>query len=95
MRRQRASDACAGRFEHALEGVFRGAFEPERARELVRRIEFCYTPMHGSRLTVAECELIAITRQCLSGRRIGMLSELPTQITVCSTDVNVRQRGME
>lgn len=28
-------------------GSFYEAFEPERARQLVRRIEFCYTPKHG------------------------------------------------
>src|SRR5436189_4643359 len=28
-------------------GAFYEAFEPTRARELVRRIEFCYTPKHG------------------------------------------------
>ena len=76
-------------------GAFYAAFEPERARELVRRIEFCYTPKHGSWLNVAECELSAMTRQCLSGRRIGELSELRTEIAVWSTDVNARQRGVE
>ncbi len=76
-------------------GAFYAAFEPERARELVRRIDFCYTPKHGSWLNVAECELSAMTRQCLSGRRIGELSELQTQIAAWSTDVNVRQRGVE
>jgi len=29
-------------------GAFYEAFEPERARNLVRRIEFHYTPKHGS-----------------------------------------------
>ncbi|MDE0625539.1 MAG: IS630 family transposase [Bryobacterales bacterium] len=76
-------------------GAFYTAFEPERARELVRRIEFCYTPKHGSWLNIAECELSAMTRQCLSGRRIGELSELGTQIAAWSTDVNARQRGVE
>ena len=28
-------------------GAFYEVFEPSRARELVRRIEFCYTPKHG------------------------------------------------
>ena len=35
-------------------GTFYKAFEPARARELVRRLEFCYTPKHGSWLHVAE-----------------------------------------
>ena len=75
--------------------AFYAAFERERARELVRRIEFCPTPKRGSRLNVAECELSAMTQQCLSGRRIGALSELRTQIAAWSTDVNARQRGVK
>lgn len=51
-------------------GAFYEAFEPERARRLVRRIEFRYTPKHGSWLNIAENELSAMTRQCLAGRRI-------------------------
>jgi len=37
-------------------GAFYEAFKPERARELVRRIEFCYTPKHGSWLNIASVE---------------------------------------
>ena len=37
--------------------------------------EFVFTPKHGSWLNVAECELSAMTRQGLAGRRIGELSE--------------------
>ncbi len=46
-------------------GAFYTAFEATRARELVRRIEFCYPPQHGSGLNLAENELSAMTRQCL------------------------------
>ena len=49
-------------------GAFYEAFEPQRARSLVRRIEFCYTPKHGSWLNIAENELSAMTRQCCQGR---------------------------
>ena len=38
-------------------GAFYKVFEPTRARQLVRRIEFCYTPKHGSWLNIAENEL--------------------------------------
>lgn len=38
-------------------GAFYEAFEPEQARQYVRRINFCYTPKHGSWLNIAECEL--------------------------------------
>ncbi len=54
-------------------GALYEVFEPARSRELVRRIEFCCTPKPGSWLNIAECELSVMTRQCLSGRRIGDL----------------------
>lgn len=44
------------------------AFEPEEARRLSRRLEFVYTPKHGSWLNQAEIELAALTRQCLEER---------------------------
>ena len=37
-------------------GAFYEAFDPERARQLVRRIEFCHTPKQGSWLNIAENE---------------------------------------
>ena len=48
--------------------AFYEAFEPERARRLVRRVEFCYTPVHGSWLNMAEIEISALVRQCLKRR---------------------------
>ncbi len=48
-------------------GAFYEAFEPERARALVRRIEFCDTPKLGNWLNIAENELSAMTLQCISG----------------------------
>src|SRR5208282_3094055 len=50
-------------------GAFYEVFEPERARQLVRRIEFRHTPRHGSWLNIAENELSSLTRQCVAGRR--------------------------
>jgi hypothetical protein len=76
-------------------GAFYEAFEPERARQLVRRIEFCYTPKHGSWLNVAENELSALTRQCVDGRRFGDIETLRDEIAAWSTDVNNTQRGVD
>ena len=76
-------------------GAFYEAFEPERARQLVRRIEFCYTPKHGSWLNVAENELSAMTRQCVDGRRFGDIETLRDEIAAWSTDINHRQRGVD
>ena len=75
-------------------GAFNEAFEPARAHALVRRIQFRYTPRHGSWLNIAECELSAMTRQSLTGRRIGELAELQAELEAWSTVVNMRQRGV-
>lgn len=76
-------------------GAFYQAFKPEHARDLVRRIEFCYTPKHGSWLNIAENELSAMTRQCLFHRRIADIETLQTEIKAWSTDVNDKQRGVD
>jgi hypothetical protein len=76
-------------------GAFYEAFEPERARQLVRRIEFCYTPKHGSWLNIAENELSSLTRQCVSGRRFGDIETLRAQTSAWSADVNETQRGVD
>jgi hypothetical protein len=76
-------------------GAFYEVFEPAVARAYVKRIEFVYTPKHGSWLNVAECELSAMTRQCLSGRRIGELAELTDEIAAWSAHANEKQRGVD
>src|SRR3984893_6821019 len=65
-------------------GAFYEAFEPEQARAYLQRIDFCYTPKHGSWLNVAEWELSCLTSQCLRGRRIDELTELQTEIAAWS-----------
>lgn len=76
-------------------GAFYEAFEPERARRLVRRIEFRYTPKHGSWLNIAENELSSLTRQCVSGRRFADVKTLQEETEAWSTDVNSTQRGVD
>ena len=76
-------------------GAFYEVFEPIKARAYVKRIQFVYTPKHGSWLNVAECELSALTRQCLSGRRIGELSELSSEIAAWAIHTNEKQRGID
>jgi hypothetical protein len=44
------------------------AFDAEKARGILRRIEFIYTPKHGSWLNVAEIELSVLTRVALKHR---------------------------
>ena len=76
-------------------GAFYEAFSPERAREYVRRIQFVYTPKHGSWLNVAECELSCLTSQCLKDRRIGDLATLQAEIAAWSARVNDKQRAVD
>jgi transposase len=44
------------------------AFEPAEALRLAKRIEWHYTPKHGSWLNMAEVELSVLARQCLDRR---------------------------
>jgi transposase len=43
-------------------------FAPEEARRITRKLEFHYTPKHGSWLNMAEIELAVLSRQCLKRR---------------------------
>jgi DDE superfamily endonuclease len=76
-------------------GAFYEAFDPGRARRLVRRIEFRHTPKHGSWLNIAENELSSLTRQCISGRRFADVRSLTEEAKAWSTDSNRRQRGVD
>jgi hypothetical protein len=44
------------------------AFEPAEARRLLNKLEFHFTPKHGSWLNRAEIELSVLARQCLERR---------------------------
>jgi len=63
------------------------AFPPERAQRLAERLEIHHTPKHGSWLNMAEIELSALGRQCLS-RRIARADTLQRQITAWEKDRN-------
>ncbi len=65
------------------------AFAPEEARRLLSRLEFHYTPKHGSWLNMAEIELSVLSRQCL-GRRIADGPTLVREIDAWQSDRNNR-----
>ena len=44
------------------------AFSPDEARRILNKLEFHFTPKHGSWLNVAEIELSHLSRQCLDRR---------------------------
>jgi len=85
---------CDNLNTHTL-GAFYEAFEPERARSLVRRLEIRHTPKHGSWLNIAECELSAMTKQCVRGRRFGTIEELRLETAAWHSRTNEKQRGVD
>ena len=49
-------------------GSLYARFAADVARRITTRIEWHYTPKHGSWLNIAECELSVLKRQCLKAR---------------------------
>lgn len=67
--------------------AFYEAFDPAEARRLAERVEWHYTPKHGSWLNVAELELSVLARQCLD-RRIPDLATLRREVAAWEADRN-------
>jgi hypothetical protein len=63
------------------------AFPPEQARAMARKLEFHYTPKHGSWLNIAEIELAVLSNMCLS-QRIADGSTLSREVKA-----NVQERN--
>jgi hypothetical protein len=55
-------------------------FEPAEAKRILDKLEFHYTPKHGSWLNMAEIEFSVLSRQCLD-RRIGDEAALIREIS--------------
>ncbi|MDV7390738.1 transposase, partial [Arthrospira platensis SPKY1] len=62
-------------------------FSPERAKTLVDRFEWIYTPKHGSWLNMAEIEINVMIKQCLS-RRIADFETAAAEIAAWETSRN-------
>mgnify|MGYP000409762299 FL=1 len=75
-------------------GAFYEVFPPEEARRLVERIEFHYTPKHGSWLNIAENELSSMTGQCLKDRKMTDIDMLRKETSAWATNSNKKQRGV-
>jgi hypothetical protein len=76
-------------------GAFYEAFAPAEARAILERLEFHYTPKHGSWLNIAENELSSMTRQCVKDRRFGTIEELREQTAAWAHHTNQKQRGVD
>ena len=67
---------------HAGASLYK-AFEPSIARALLEKLEFVYTPKHGSWLNMAECEFSVLARQCFS-RRLPDLETVRQEVNAWS-----------
>jgi hypothetical protein len=70
------------------------AFPPNEARRLMDKLEFHYTPKHGSWLNMAEIELSILSRQCLD-RRLPDQETLKAEIAIWQEQRNTSARSME
>lgn len=66
------------------------AFAPEEARRILRKLEFHFTPKHGSWLNMAEIEISILSRQCLK-QRVGSLEQLADMAEKWTTARNAQQ----
>lgn len=64
------------------------AFEPAEAQRILERLEFHYTPKHGSWLNMAEIELNVLNSQCLD-RRIAAKDLLITEVKAWEVQRNL------
>jgi len=65
-------------------------FPPNEARRITRKLEFHYTPKHGSWLNMAECEFAVLAGQCLD-RRIPTFETLQEEIAAWQCQRNQHQ----
>jgi DDE superfamily endonuclease len=63
------------------------AFAPEEARRVASKLEFHYTPKHGSWLNMAELEISVLSRQCLD-HRLASRAALSYEVTAWEADRN-------
>ena len=77
---------------------FRKCFEEvlgvKKAKALLRRVVFHYTPKHASWLNMAEIEIGILDRQCLD-RRLPDQATIITEVNAWQLRRNTEQRGIE
>jgi transposase len=69
-------------------------YSPEKARELVRKLEFHHTPKHSSWLNMAEVEISVLNGQCLD-RRVGSRGLLESEIAAWENERNARKATID
>uniref|UniRef100_UPI0026387FB8 transposase n=1 Tax=uncultured Sphaerochaeta sp. TaxID=886478 RepID=UPI0026387FB8 len=79
---------------HGIASLYE-TFEPGEARRLAERLDIHYTPKHGSWLNMAECELSALTSQCIATRRLPDLETVQREVSTWSRVRNSKQKGID
>jgi hypothetical protein len=74
---------------HDLSSLYE-TFEPAEARRIARKLEFHYTPKHGSWLNMVEIEFSVLSRQCLD-RRIPDMETLTREVAWWEKQRNAQQ----
>lgn len=69
-------------------------FPAAQARRIAAKLEWHYTPEHGSWLNVAECELSVLARQCLD-QRFADATELEQATTAWQDERNAAHRTVK
>lgn len=70
------------------------AYEPAEAKCILEKLEFHYTPKHGSWLNIAEIELSVLNRQCLD-RRIPDQETLKREVAAWEVSRNRQTRTVD
>jgi hypothetical protein len=69
-------------------------FAPEEARRIRKKLDFHYTPKHGSWLNMAEIELSVLQRQCLD-RRLPDVATLTQELRAYETRRNAQRATID
>lgn len=69
-------------------------FEAQEARRILQKLEFHYTPKHGSWLNMVEIELSILVRQCLK-RRIPDLETLRQEVSAWQQQRNAQRATVD
>jgi hypothetical protein len=78
---------------HTVSSLYK-AFPAKKARELAKRLEFHYTPKHGSWLNIAEISISILSKQCID-RRIPDIDTLNREIAAWEETYNSRQNVVD
>lgn len=74
-----------------FESSFYETFTEKEAKNILSKIEFHYTPKHGSWLNMAEIEINIMTKECLE-RRIGQKEILKREIAAWTKQRNKERK---